>query len=82
MVTIYTNDLLKNQKKDFLYSTDKQDTIDGGEYFGGFSQIERGNIDDNWNRIVFLAPVSIVLCNMYANKVDLMYRRIELNIIS
>ena len=82
VVIIYTNDLLKTPKKDFLYSSDEQDTIDGGECFGGFSKLERWDDDNNLNRSVFLSPAPIVLYNMYMNEVDLMDQRIESNIIS
>ena len=82
VVIIYTNDLFKTPKKDFLYSSDEQDTIDGGECFGGFSKLERWDDDNNLNRSVFLSPAPIVLYNMYMNEVDLMDQRIESNMIS
>ena len=63
-------------------SSDEQDTIDGGECFGGFSKLERWDDDNNLNRSVFLSPAPIVLYNMYMNEVDLMDQRIESNMIS
>ena len=63
-------------------SSDEQDTIDGGECFGGFSKLERWDDDNNLNRSVFLSPAPIVLYNMFMNEVDLMDQRIESNMIS
>ena len=72
---------LKLPKNYFLYSTDEKDIIDGGEYFGGFSPIERWEADDNLNQTVFLFPIPIVLYNMFMNEVDLMDQRMESNMI-